>query len=222
MNEDLHRHLDGELSREEMTPEGRREAESWDRLLAAFRQEGSPVTAPPWLESRVMAEIEAFPEPGLLRRVVAWFLNPRAVRVSPLTGTLSVAVLATVLLLGRPVPDAPPTVNPSGTGPENVAAAGLGAAGAGAVIYVQFVLDAPGASSVSVAGDFNEWEDPYALQDLDGDGVWTGRVPVRPGVHAYMFLVDDSTWMTDPHAERYAEDGFGNRNAILAVATPAT
>jgi hypothetical protein len=52
--------------------------------------------------------------------------------------------------------------------------------------------------------------------------VWTGRVPVRPGLHAYMFLVDDTTWMTDPRAERYAEDGFGNRNAILAVATPST
>jgi hypothetical protein len=36
-----------------------------------------------------------------------------------------------------------------------------------------------------------------------------------------MFLVDGAEWMTDPEAQRYAEDGFGNRNAILAVAAPS-
>jgi 1,4-alpha-glucan branching enzyme len=87
-------------------------------------------------------------------------------------------------------------------------------------VYVQFTLDAPGAASVAVTGDFDGWEGSHGLEDLNGDGVWSGRVPVRPGVHAYMFIVDGSTWMTDPRAERYAEDGFGNRNAILAVATP--
>jgi 1,4-alpha-glucan branching enzyme len=90
------------------------------------------------------------------------------------------------------------------------------------VVYVQFVLDAPGAASVAVAGDFDGWGGSFELEDLNGDGVWSGRVPVQPGVHAYMFLVDGSTWMTDPRAERYTEDGFGNQNAILAVAMPST
>lgn len=222
MNEDLHRHLDGELPRERLEAKDRGEAESWERLLAVFRQEAKEVSAPPWLVSRVMAEIQALPEPGLTKRLGSWLLRPRPIRVSPLTGALALAALATVLLLGRQSLDLPPSGAHAPGGPENVIAAGSGSEEAEAVIYVQFILDAPGASSVAVAGDFNDWEGSHSLRDLDGDGVWTGRVPVRPGVHAYMFLVDDSTWMTDPRAERYAEDGFGNRNAILAVATPIT
>jgi 1,4-alpha-glucan branching enzyme len=73
------------------------------------------------------------------------------------------------------------------------------------------------ATSVAVAGDFSGWEPSFTLDDLDGDGVWSGRVPVRPGVHAYMFVIDGTEWMTDPHAGHYQDDGFGNRNAVLAV-----
>jgi 1,4-alpha-glucan branching enzyme len=90
-----------------------------------------------------------------------------------------------------------------------------------AVVYVQFVLDAPGAVSVAVSGDFNEWDrGAHRLDDPDGDGVWTGRVPVRPGIHEYMFVIDGERWVTDPGAQRYADDGFGNRNAVLAVPEP--
>ena len=89
------------------------------------------------------------------------------------------------------------------------------------VVYVQFALEAPQAQSVAVSGDFDGWAGSFALQDADGDGTWTGRIPLKPGVHAYMFLVDGSTWLTDPQAQRYSDDGFGNRNAILAVANPS-
>jgi 1,4-alpha-glucan branching enzyme len=85
------------------------------------------------------------------------------------------------------------------------------------VVYVQFILEAPAATSVAVAGDFSGWEPAFALEDPDGDGVWSARVPVRPGVHAYMFLIDETSWETDPNAGRYQDDGFGNRNAVLAV-----
>jgi len=46
-------------------------------------------------------------------------------------------------------------------------------------------------------------------------------VPVLPGVHEYMFIVNGDTWVTDPRADRYVDDGFGNRNAVLAVASPS-
>jgi hypothetical protein len=204
MKDDLHLHPDGEAgadSLEEGVPE---DAGAWGRLLEAFREELPPVQTPPWLEARVMAEIEALPEPGWVARLVNWLLTPRSLRASPLlVGTVVTAALALFLLAD---PDAP---------------AGTGGLEDDVVVYVQFALDAPGAQSVAVAGDFDAWVGTHTLQDGDGDGVWTGRVPLRPGVHAYMFLVDESTWMTDPRAERYAEDGFGNRNAILAVAAPS-
>jgi len=202
MKDDLHLHLDGETPIDRLEPDSRKEGEAWERLLAAFRSEMPPFPPPPWLETRVMAEIDALPEPGWVRRLARWFMSPRPVRVSPLLVGLTTAAVVTVFLVGRQSP------------PESVQ-------GENVVVYVQFALDAPGAASVAVAGDFDGWTGSHTLEDLDGDGIWTARVPVQPGVHAYMFLVDGSTWMTDPRAQRYAEDGFGNRNAILAVAAPS-
>jgi 1,4-alpha-glucan branching enzyme len=84
-------------------------------------------------------------------------------------------------------------------------------------VYVQFMLEAPDASSVQVAGDFNGWAPDVSLSDPDGDGVWSGRARLSPGIHKYMFLVNGNSWVTDPNAERYTEDGFGNLNAVLAL-----
>src|SRR5690606_32428185 len=98
-------------------------------------------------------------------------------------------------------PDAPPTAR----------------AESGAV-YVQFVMSAPGARSVALAGDFNEWTPSVALEDPDGDGVWTGRVALEAGVHEYMFVIDGTEWRPDPNALSYTDDGFGRRNSVLAVA----
>jgi hypothetical protein len=41
-------------------------------------------------------------------------------------------------------------------------------------------------------------------------------------MHQYMFVIDGSEWVTDPGAERWSDDGFGNRNAVVAVAPPGT
>ena len=203
MKDELHLHLDGEIPADQLDGGSRAEAETWDRLLEAFHAEMPPSPPLPWLETRVMAEIEALPEPGLAKRLGQWLMSPRPVRIPPLLVGLTGAAVVTALVIGRqpaPVP----------------------VQGEDVVVYVQFSLDAPRAGSVAVAGDFDGWTGSHALEDVDGDGIWTGRVPFQPGVHAYMFLVDGSEWMTDPRAQRYAEDGFGNRNAILAVAAPST
>lgn len=215
MNDELHRYLDGDdpqengIPLEDLAGETRSEAEAWDRLLGDFRSEMTSAPPPPWLEQAVMAEVEALPEPGPFRRLVDWFLTPRPVQVSPALAGLATAAVAVLLLLRG---GADPTVVP-----------GADRAGSNEmVVFVQFALEAPGAQSVSVAGDFEGWAGSHTLEDLDGDGVWTGRIPLSPGVHAYMFVVNETDWITDPYAQRYADDGFGNQNAILAVAAPAT
>ena len=210
MKDDIHRHLDGELDAEALGAEGRSEVDAWARMLEAFRVSAPPTgSAPAWLEERVMSEIGALPTEGPLRRAWRWLVRPAPVRVSPLAAGLVAAGLALVVLLpGRGAPPA--------SGVDGVPVAG-GPTDA-AVVYVQFVLVALGATTGAVAGDFSDWEPSFMLDDPDGDGVWTGRVPVRPGVHTYMFLVDEAQWRTDPNADRYRDDGFGNQNAVLAVA----
>jgi hypothetical protein len=208
MSDDIRRYLDGEVPLDGLPSALRAEAEAWDRLLSAFRPAGAEAPPPPWLEDQVMSEIEALPEPGPTGRVVRWLMRPRQVGIRPAVAGLAVAAVALLLV---------PIWRSQSGGP-----AGGQQEPSQAVVYVQFVLEAASARSVAVGGDFDEWGGSFPLADPEGDGIWTGRVPVRPGVHSYMFLLDGSTWVTDPLAERYADDGFGNRNAILAVAAPAT
>jgi 1,4-alpha-glucan branching enzyme len=127
------------------------------------------------------------------------------VRISPLAGLAAAAAVAFIVLLWPGGEDAAP-----GRGPQD-----------GATIYVQFVLEAPAATSVAVAGDFTGWTSEIGLTDPDGDGIWTGRVALKPGVHQYMFVIDGTEWRTDPNADRYTDDGFGNRNAVLVIGRPA-
>jgi hypothetical protein len=202
MKDELQRHLDGDLPNEALAPTDREHADAWERMVASFRVSAPQGDAPPWLEQRVMAEIATVPDRGIGRRLLEWLVSPAQLRVSPLAAGLVTAALVLAIVL------------PSRGGVEETATP---VQGGESVVYVQFVLEAPTATSVSVAGDFSGWEPSFPLEDPDGDGVWSARVPVRPGVHTYMFLIDDTSWQTDPNAGRYQDDGFGNRNAVLAV-----
>ena len=202
MKDETREFLDGERQRSSLPPAALEEAEAWDRLLTVLRED-IPGPAPLWLEGAVMAEVAAA-RSSRARRAVAWVLRP-SLRLSPLGLGLAAAVMATVLL--APWRGTPPVVAPVVEAPATI-------------VYVQFVLDAPGARSVAVAGDFNGWEARSGLTDPDGDGIWTGRVPLQPGVHKYMFVIDENEWVTDPRADRWSEDGFGNRNAVVAVPLP--
>jgi hypothetical protein len=204
---DLHPWLDGETPEPSLDPEARRELEAWDRMVASFRASAPRGSAPHRLEQRVMSEIHALPQRTALRAALAWLVRPAPFRVPPLAAvgaTAAIIAMLAVSLRGAPTPA------PLADAPD-----------AAAVVYVQFLLDAPGATSVAVAGDFTEWQPEHALEDLDGDGIWTGRVPIEPGVHSYMFVIDGREWLTDPLADRYQDDGFGNRNAVLAVVAGA-
>ena len=203
MNTELNDYLDGDRELEELSPEVRGEAEAWQRLTGELRAD-EPKQAPPWMENAVMSEIALTSVPK--ESVFDWLLRPRTIRLSPLTSlAMAAAAVAVFVLLPNQPPDAPQL------GPVAVTE-----------ILVEFSLEAPGATTVAVAGDFSGWESDFVLDDADGDGIWTGRIPITPGVHQYMFVINGTDWVTDPRAQRYSDDGFGNRNAILAVTHPAS
>jgi hypothetical protein len=86
------------------------------------------------------------------------------------------------------------------------------------VTLVRFSLYAPEAERVSLAGDFNGWRtDEIFLSDASGLGHFSVGLPLKPGPYAYMFVVDGERWVTDPGAQAYRDDGFGNRNALVKV-----
>ncbi|MFQ5688843.1 MAG: glycogen-binding domain-containing protein [Gemmatimonadota bacterium] len=212
MKQELHSYLDGELAVEDLPEELRSEARAWDALLADVRAT-TAARAPKWLESKILRSLEEPASSSVWVRFASWWLRPRLIPVPPAAGLIAAVGLVWVLRVGL-------LGGLPGQRDVREAAGGIGTPSAER-IYVQFMFRAPGASSVAVAGDFSGWTPEAVLEDPDGDGVWSGRIALEPGVHEYMFVIDGKRWVTDPNAKRYAEDGFGNRNAVLAI-TPAT
>ena len=85
-------------------------------------------------------------------------------------------------------------------------------------VEVTFTISGINANQIAVAGDFNGWNtSANQLEDPDGDGIWTGKMQLKPGRYEYMLVVDDGKWVTDPNAKVYADDGFGSKNAVLFI-----
>lgn len=74
----------------------------------------------------------------------------------------------------------------------------------------------PGAVSLKVAGDFNQWNpDRTELKPVEGTGLWKGNLHLSPGRFRYMIVVDDKLWIPDPGADELVDDGLGGKNSIL-------
>jgi Glycogen recognition site of AMP-activated protein kinase len=198
--------LDGELSLAELPPELRAEGEEALRLVGAADR--APVALSPALEERVMATVRRHAaSPG--NRAWRWLNTPRDVelrlRVRPWTvwaGALAAAA-ALALLVGRPAPQPVPGVQARGATRDSV--------------FVRFVLYAPGARRVAVAGTFNQWDRGAApLVPAGRSGVWTTTLALPVGQHQYAFVVDGARWVVDPGAPA-VDDGFGRRNSVVAV-----
>lgn len=193
--------LDGELQLADLPPELHAEGERALRLLAAVDR--TPVSLSADLEARVMAAVRR-----RARSPWRWITQPREVhlRVRPWTLAPALAAAATlVLLLARPDSPAPPPLAPVAAAPESVS--------------VRFVLHAPDAQHVAVAGSFNQWDPGAAPLVRSGrDGVWTATLTLPVGQHQYTFVVDGTRWVPDPAAPA-VDDGFGGgrRNSVVAV-----
>jgi AMP-activated protein kinase-like protein len=131
--------------------------------------------------------------PAVTWRVMA-ALERRRRRVLPwLFAPALAAAAALVLWIGRPAPTAP----------------------SAAVVTVRFVLTAPDAHEVTVAGTFNQW-DSQATPLVRTGSLWTATITLPPGQHQYAFVVDGVRWVPDPAAPA-VDDGFGRRNSVLTL-----
>ena len=80
----------------------------------------------------------------------------------------------------------------------------------------QFVLVAPQASSVSLVGDFNDW-DPARAPMRVAHGVWATAIRLTPGRYRYAFLVNGAEWRADPGAPTARDDEFGTPSSVVTV-----
>ena len=204
MHDDVKRLLDGEITLADLPSELQAEGAAALRLVAAVDR--TPVTFGADFDARVMARVRQHAA-SPARRAWRWVTEPRDthVRVRPwiLMPALAAAA-ALILLLARPAAQQP--IVSTAALPESVP--------------VQFVLYAPTAHHVAVAGSFNQWDAAATpLVRSDGSGLWIVTLTLPVGQHQYTFVVDGTRWVPDPQAP-VVDDGFGRRNSVVAVATP--
>ncbi len=171
-------------------------------LLAEVVAARRPVSLSSQVEARVMAAVRrraASPR----YRAWHWFTAP-SVPPWALLAAAAAVVLALVLLR-------PASVGSSG------AASPLAAAAGPESVYVRFILVAPNARQVALAGTFNSWDPAAApLVRAGAEGTWTVTVALPVGQHQYSFIVDGRRWVPDPAAPA-VDDGFGRRNSVVSV-----
>jgi hypothetical protein len=205
---DIHDYLDGSHSGADLAPGDRARADELRALLdrAAAHVRSTPA---PDLAARVMDALpERAPSRGW-RAVTDWLWNPRPVRWTfrpayALAGGLCALAAAIAI----------PTLDGDRT-PARVAIAPVTATAAQPVVYVQFRLETR-ARQVAIAGTFTGWQPTVPLQESEA-GVWTALVPLKPGVHDYVFVVDGTEWVPDPHAPQQVDDDFGGTNSRISL-----
>lgn len=207
----IHELLDGQLSSEKRrdlldlvnsTPLLKKELDGLCSVIDMV-EAGERLTVPPAFTSQVMRRLHA-PKVSFRKRVSSFFFEARVLRWNMATAfvTLCLVVIATGVLL---------QMQKKG----DIASGQYTLERATRTVTISF--HAPQARKVSLAGDFNKWSAEKSLMKKESNGIWTLKVPLQPGTYHYMFVVDGEAWVSDPHAESYRDDGFGNKNSVLRV-----
>lgn len=82
---------------------------------------------------------------------------------------------------------------------------------------ITFTLVAPKARQVSLAADFNQWQQDKHPMKKGKYGEWTRTVFVHPGEYEYKFWVDGE-WKMDERNSRTCRNRYGTRNNLIKVA----
>lgn len=205
--------LDGELPLEALTPREQAEARALQATIRAAANRINRTPAPD-LTGRVMDALPPAPAQPV-RQSAPWRFRAWLGSLVPRPGTTlrpALAMAAAALVIGFGLGRLGP-----GSGPADGVPA-VAADPSRAQVFVRFEFEATGATDVRLAGSFTDWEARHDLTPL-GDQRWAVTVPLEPGVHDYVFVVDDERYVVDPYAPR-VPDGFGGYNSRLALLTP--
>ncbi|HKG92282.1 MAG TPA: isoamylase early set domain-containing protein [Gemmatimonadaceae bacterium] len=198
--------------------------QEWDELDAHVRRElHRPARVDPTAIGRIMAEVRTSPRTAMspVRDALAWLFRPRPFALSPAGALAALCVVAvvggvavrTMTRRAAPAPTVAELAPPAAIA-QNVARAG----GQRATQNVQFVFVNSDASTVSVVGDFNDWDlAATPLRRTGSGGIWSVVVPLPAGEHHYSYVVDGKTWVPDASAPQAPAGEFGGTNSVLFV-----
>ena len=87
----------------------------------------------------------------------------------------------------------------------------------------EFLMYAPEAKTVSVAGTFNDWRVDANPLTPDPDGTWRTFLTLAPGRYEYKYIIDGK-WCSEPGSDGMYDgrggcvcNEFGTMNRVLEV-----
>ena len=149
------------------------------------------------------AALRTEPPAGLVQSITPWRVpapvevprQPRILRLVPLAAAAAVVIALGSFLLAHQ---------------------GAGRATPQEMASVRLTFEAPAALSVSVCGDWNDWN-PKAQPMKRQDGKWQIDLELKRGkTYQYQFLVNGETWIPDPKSPVKVDNGFGGVNSLIA------
>jgi 1,4-alpha-glucan branching enzyme len=81
---------------------------------------------------------------------------------------------------------------------------------------MNFICIAPTAQSVTLVGDFNQWNPHANPMKQQTDGGWLITVELKHGHHRYAFLVDGALTL-DPRAQGITRNDQNERVSLIPV-----
>jgi len=81
---------------------------------------------------------------------------------------------------------------------------------------ITFTLEAPGAKSVVLQGDFGDWDQQPVSLKLLKSGQWKATLALDEGSYEYRYLVDGQ-WVDDPQCHLRIPNSFGSQNCVRVV-----
>lgn len=195
--------------------------DDFDPFIAEIARElRAPVSIDARFDERVMAALEPAVIPITVHRSARpWYRRTFNFSVSQVAGLAAAAALVGVVTMQAAKPgaeeaatvavqqDSAPALQPVADVTRDPSALEL----------QQFLLIAPNATSVSLVGDFSDWDaSRFKMERVSDDGAWSITVPLPPGRYEYQFEVDGKLRITDPTRPQTSSD-FGSANSVITV-----
>lgn len=188
-----------------------------DQIAAELRR---PVRLDARFDERVMASLESpavIPlHPGREQRKEPWIVRPWTLHIRPIAAFATAAALVGIVAIGAMQLRAPQQVQVATTDIGDANLIPVVDAGGEPLVVQQFTYYQKGLKSISLVGEFNDWEEESTKLVEVSPGVWTVSVPLRPGVYEYQFILNGSQRVTDPTMPQTSSD-FGSPNSVVTV-----
>lgn len=81
---------------------------------------------------------------------------------------------------------------------------------------VNFILWAPEASQVNIAGDFNNWDIHRLPMKRNKENQWEVKIKLPPGRYEYKYFVDGAWFDNVPGVEK-VWNSYGTQNCVIYV-----